>query len=162
MDIKNMYCNIDRLEEHMPELSPPDAMYIRELCKGLRKFTKLNEVNAKPRELCGIIDNLRMMVKIFLILGTFRRWGSLTLGELAYGFKDPLLQKAWEIFHNEFSAKGFMTNSAWLHNLTDGYFIGGSFPMAQAIEKCYLGLGGKINYKSVVSKIIARPTHLFS
>jgi phytoene dehydrogenase-like protein len=152
--IFNMYCNIDRLEEHMLELSPPDAIFIRRLCKGLRQFTKFNVVNAKPRELSGIIDNLRMMVKIFPILGAFRRWGNLTLEELASRFSDPLLQKAWKIFHNEFSAMGFMTNLAWLHNQTAGYLIGGSLQMAQAIEKRYLGLGGKIIYKSAVSKII--------
>ena len=37
-----------------------------------------------------------------------------------------------------------------------GYPIGGSLPLAQAIETRYLGLGGSIRYKSKVESIITR------
>jgi phytoene dehydrogenase-like protein len=42
----------------------------------------------------------------------------------------------------------------WQHTKEAGYPIGGSLPFAQAIEKRYLQLGGRINYKKPVSKIL--------
>jgi len=41
----------------------------------------------------------------------------------------------------------------WMHKRSAGYPVGGSLEFARQVEKRYLALGGRINYKSKVAKI---------
>jgi phytoene dehydrogenase-like protein len=43
---------------------------------------------------------------------------------------------------------------AWMHNRTAGYPIGGSLEFSRTIEKRYLALGGEMNYRAKVIKIL--------
>ena len=43
---------------------------------------------------------------------------------------------------------------AYLHNKNAGYPLGGSTPMSEALERRYLSLGGKVNYKKRAEKIL--------
>jgi len=43
---------------------------------------------------------------------------------------------------------------AWMHKKSAGFPIGGSLEFSRAIERRYLDLGGKIHYRSPVSKIL--------
>jgi len=149
-----LYCNIDRLEEHMLELAPEDAKHIRQFAGSLRRFAKFDIIGAKPPELAGWFDKLRAMVRILPVINEFRTWGRMTAGAMAAKFQNPLLRNALVTFHEEFSSIALLFTLAWLHNKNAGYLIGGSMPLARAVEKRYLGLGGKINYRSRVARIL--------
>lgn len=55
------YANLDRLEQHMKELSPADARVIEELCNAARLFTRYEMPIDKPMELMGPLDMLKML-----------------------------------------------------------------------------------------------------
>ena len=150
----NMYCDIDRLEAEMLRVSPGDAKHIRSLCTGLRGFTKFNLVREKPPQVSSILDNAKMMARMTPSLPAVVKWSRLTLGEVSAGFENPLLRHAWSYWHDEMSAMAFMTNLAWFNNKTAGYLEGGSMSLARAIESRLLGLGGKVRYRSRVSRVI--------
>ncbi len=54
----------------------------------------------------------------------------------------------------EMTAMGLLFTLAMLHNKGAGYTMGGSLPMALAVEKRYCSLGGEIHYDARVSKIL--------
>ncbi len=149
-----IWCDINRLEQEMLGLSPVDAPFIKEFCKGMRQLTKFNIVPEKPPELSNIIDKVRTVTGVLPVMGAFGRWGRLTIADVAARFKDPLLRRAWGASYSEFSAVAYMMMLAWMHTKSAGYTIGGSLPLARAVEKRYAGLGGSISYKSEVAKII--------
>ena len=70
-------------------------------------------------------------------------------------FKDPMLREAFrEMWVPEFSMLFMLFTFAYLHNKNAGYPIGGSMPMSEALESRFKELGGKLNYRSRVAKIL--------
>ncbi len=149
------YTDIKRLEQHMKEISPEDTKLIEEFIGGIHTFTRFKMPANKAPELYGPWDTLKM---IFTMLPNWRqlsKWVSLSMRDFADRFQNPLLRQALlTMWPPEFPSMFMMMTIAWMHMKTAGYPIGGSRPFAQAIEKRYLDLGGKVNYKSRVTKIL--------
>jgi phytoene dehydrogenase-like protein len=149
-----MYSNADRLEQHMLELAPEDATPIREFCQAVRRFSRFNMLPGKPSEISSVFDKIKMFVKILPFLGIFRRWSKLTVADISSKFKSPLLREALKLWGDQFAGLGLLVTLGWLHHKVAGYVIGGSMPLARAVEKRFLDLGGNIIYKSRVEKIL--------
>ena len=151
----NLYCNIDRLEQHMKELAAEDSRVISECAKAMRRLTRLDMPVGKPPELYGPVDGMKLMLKMLPYLGDFRKWGKMTMVDLGMRFKNPLLREAWQqIWFPEFSSIFMLMTIGFMHQKKAGYVIGGSMELSRAIEKRYLNLGGEIRYKSKVTKIL--------
>jgi phytoene dehydrogenase-like protein len=91
--------------------------------------------------------------------GIFRKWGNKTIGDVTQQFKNPFMREAFPHIFNlenppEFPILAVMKTLAWMNQRTGGYPVGGSLELARTIEKRYLSLGGKVNYRSKVVKII--------
>jgi phytoene dehydrogenase-like protein len=152
--IIDMYTDIDRLEEHLLEVAPEDEEAIKEVTAAMRRFTKLDMSEGKAPELSNFFDRIKMVFTMLPFFGGFRKWGRMTIDELAQRFKNPLLRSAWKVLPSGMSAMAIIIVMAGFDQKTQGYPIGGSLPFAQAIEKRYLSLGGKVHYKSRVTKIL--------
>jgi len=150
-----LYTNIDRLEEHMKELSPNDAGTIEELTKTLRKFTRFSGAGDIFEEK-GALAKVGIGVRMVPFLGKLRKYSKVTVEEFAQGFKDPFLKKSFENCFGfpYFPMMGLLMTIAWMHNRDAGYPVGGSLEFSKRIEKRYLELGGEIKYQSPVQKII--------
>jgi phytoene dehydrogenase-like protein len=57
-------------------------------------------------------------------------------------------------FVPDFPMSFMLMTFAWMHNRTAGYPLGGSLAFSRAIEKRYLSLGGEMNYKARVAKVL--------
>ncbi len=86
-----LYADPDRLERHMKELSPADAVPSEEFCGYIRKFADFKIPAGKPAELMGFLDGMKMMIGILPFMKLFGELLSLTLDNFAARFKDPLL-----------------------------------------------------------------------
>jgi len=151
----DIYTDIDRLEEHLLEVAPEDTEAIKEATRSMRHLTRLDMAPGKAPELSNAFDGMKMLLKMLPFFGEFRKWGSMTMGEFAERFQNPLLRATWRDFlPSEMSATGLMLTMAGYHLKMQGYPIGGSLMFAQAIEKRYLSLGGTVNYKSRVARIL--------
>lgn len=85
----------------------------------------------------------------------FKQWMKTSTAEFSDRFKDPLLRNAMkEIWMPEFSMLFMLFTFAYLNKKNAGYPPGGSTPMSETLAERYLKLGGKINYKSRIEKII--------
>lgn len=150
----NIYSDADRLEAHLLELAPEDRKPIRELCSAVRAFAKVDP----PAELDSFAKIFRAAASVpgmLAALPYFPKWSKLTMQDLANKFSNPFLRKSFaEMWFPSMSAMGLLFTLAMLHNRGAGYPLGGSLPMAKAVEKRYCDLGGEIYYNSRVEKIL--------
>ena len=155
-----VYCDINRLGQHMMELAPEDKDVIEEFTNGIRKMIRFHIPWEKASDLFGPFDVLKLMKMMFPFFGFFRIWGNITIQDVAQRFKNPFMREAFPYIFNlenppEFPIIAVMKVFAWMNQKTTGYPIGGSLELARVIEERYLALGGKIHYKSRVVKILA-------
>jgi phytoene dehydrogenase-like protein len=151
-----VYNNIDRLEQHMKELAPEDAGVIEELCSTARVLVGIEMPAGKPREIMGLGDMLKA-TKALPALKTMQKYGKVTIQEFAARFTDPFLREAFpEVMGNmpDMSMSGILMALAYGDGQNAGYPVGGSLEFSRAIERRYLGLGGEIEYKARVEKIL--------
>lgn len=127
-----LYCDIDKLEEHMLELSPEDSMLIKEFTNAVRNFS----FGRKP----ATTENNNSFSKM-------------SLNEFAMQFKDPFLREVLPLMGN----KEFMIMTLAVYNNKDAVWpVGGSLEFARGIEKRFLALGGRIQYNAKVDEIIVK------
>jgi phytoene dehydrogenase-like protein len=151
------YNDIDKLEKELLDKAPEDRVVIMEYITSARKFSKMNMPLGKPMELFTLADAFEALVKMGPYLGRLRKWSKVSIVDFAARFKNPFLRKTMEnLFVPEMGVVFAMITTAWMHNKTAGYPIGGSLKFARLIEKRYLELGGKIHYNNRISKILTR------
>jgi len=151
-----VYTDLERLEQHMKELSPADAGVIEELCNAARLYTRYEMPVEKPMELMGLLDMLKML-KMMRMIRTMRKYGKVSTQEYASRFSDPFLREVLPFILDDmtgFTMTGVLNCLANLHRHNAGWPMGGSLEFARSIERRYLGLGGEIHYKSRVAKIL--------
>ena len=152
--------DLDRLETELCELSPADADLIKKLLKDTRRLAAVDlPVGLPPRELMGIRHTLRVGPRMLPWALVARRWGKLSVGELAGRFQSPLVRDAIRsLIPAPMGAMALLATWAWLHAGAAGYPLGGSLPMAQNLERRYQELGGEIRYDSRVTRILTQRT----
>jgi phytoene dehydrogenase-like protein len=153
----SLYADLERLENHMKELAPEDSDLIKDFIKGIKKLIGFDMPVDKAPELTTIFDKAKMVYGIIPYLGFMRKWGKMTVGQFANRFRSSFMR---EVFLApvgdlvDFPILAVMMPLAWLTQKTAGYPLGGSFELSKTMEKRYLALGGKVNYKSRVVKIL--------
>lgn len=151
-----VFCDVDKLEKHMLELSPEDADNIRLICRLARRFTRFQMPIGKAFELYNIFDIIPLMIKMMPFRKDLNFCNSITIGEFAARFKDPFLRETLPkiLSIEDYTLFALVSTLALLHMKAGGFPEGGSLEFAKAIEKRYLNLGGKISFKQKVIKII--------
>jgi phytoene dehydrogenase-like protein len=149
------YTDVDRLEKHLLEFSPQDEKPIKMFTSGIRKIIPFDSPSKHDSPLVRLKKQIRN-ASIFVLNGKFmKEWMQLTSQEFAKQFKDPLLGEAFmQMWIPEFSMLFMLFTFAYLHNRNAGYPIGGSKPLAMALESKYKELGGIIHYKKRVKTIL--------
>jgi len=150
-----LYCNADKLEAHMKELSPEDSETTELFCRLIRRFTKFTMPMGKAFELFNILDVVKMIVRMMPFRKDMDFSTQTTLGEFAERFKSPFLREVLPIaFPAEYSLFVLVITLSLLHNRAGGVPEGGSLEFAKAIEKRFLNLGGSVFYRQRVVKIL--------
>jgi phytoene dehydrogenase-like protein len=149
------HADVDKLRDHLLELSPQDEKTIRDFIKGIRMCIGFDFPSAHDPFLVRLRKQVSATFRFIRYGRQFREWANVTGESFAARFKDPLLSGAFtEIWIPQFSILFMLFTFAYLHNRNAGYPIGGSKPMSQALEVRYRELGGVIHYNSRVSKIL--------
>ena len=149
------YADVNRLEKHLLEFSPQDSEPIKEFIFGIRMCLPFDQPSKKVPVLQRLGKKLRLGITFVAYGRNIQKWMKITARDFADRFTDPLLREALkEMWIPEFSMFFMLFTFAYLHNRNAGYPIGGSMPMSKALADRYLKLGGEINYKKRVEKII--------
>jgi phytoene dehydrogenase-like protein len=149
------YTDLNRLEKHLLGFSPEDAVPIRDFIAGVKMCLPFDNPSIKAPLGRKLKNGLQMGASFLLNGKRWKRWMNTTAEEFAARFKDPLLAMAFrQIWLPEFSMFFMLFTFAYLHNKNAGYPLGGSMPMSEAMANRYISLGGKLEYKSKVEKIL--------
>ena len=153
------YNDPDRLEAHLLELSPADARPIRAFCRDLRRFIGINLYPfltppplQSPREKLAM---LRTVLPSFVLLW---RTAVTRMETFCARFQDPLLRRAFPFIffqdHEVFPLLPYLFNMASAYHLNAGFPQGGSLGLARSVEERYLGLGGRVDYRARVERVL--------
>jgi len=149
-----VFTDIDRLEQEMLEKSPADEGLIRSFTGAARRFVGFHLPIEKAPEVFGPMDGLKMIFGLLPFMRQLKKWSSISIQQYADRCSDPLLKRTFEsMFIPETNMLFLIMTIVWMHKKSAGFPIGGSLEFARQIEKRYLELGGKINYKSRVARI---------
>jgi phytoene dehydrogenase-like protein len=152
------YCDIDKLEKHMKELSAADSEQIDLLCGLIRKFSKFKSPMDKAYELYNFFDILKMIWSMRSGMKVFKYSSEITIDEFARKFNDPFLQEVLPLTLGDknMSLLALVATMALLHTKAGGFPEGGSLRFARSIEKRATDLGCNIFYGRRVEKILVR------
>ena len=151
-----VYCDIDRLEQHIKELAPGDSQVIEELTGAVRTCAKYDLPVDKAPELYGTADGTLFLIRMFPFLKIMSKWKKISLQDYSKRFSDPFLREAFAHVCDlpDFPAACLIMMLAWMHRKSAGYPEGGSLEFSRCIERRYLDLGGESHYRSPVTEII--------
>jgi len=151
----SMYCDVDRLEEELLRVAPEDKKTSRKLIRGIRAFIAATRAQDRMQMYGGPARVFRL---IFTVLPRFLPlipWLRTTVGQVGNRFTNQLLRSAFANFWPPgFPAAALLMTLAWASEKNAGYAIGGSLPIARAMEKRLLGLGGRVEYGRCVDKVL--------
>lgn len=149
------YTNANRLEKHFLDIAPEDKKQIKELCGIMRVVSKFGMPIEKPMDMMTAGDGLRMAAKNMGVMMKVMKYGKMTMAELMKDFKNPLLKRAiFALFSEEYSCMAFISTLGGMNDGDCGYPEGGSRAFSKRMEQRYLGLGGKIFYRSKAEKVL--------
>lgn len=147
-----VYADPARLEKHMLELAPEDAVPIKEFTRGIRLLMNMDlPVGSNP--FVWLWAGLLMLP----CLGVLKKYGGISVREFSEQFKNQFLREVLQSMFDSMSdcpAVTLIMPIAWMAKKDAGHPIGGSLKFARTIEKRFLELGGEIYYKKKVKKII--------
>ena len=152
------YCNVDRLEKHMKELSPDDAETTELFCRLIRKFTNFEAPLEKAFELYNFPDYIRLMWQMLPYMKDLSFCTRLTIGDFATRFKDSFLREVFPMIIDAADMSFFVlvTTMALLNIKAGGFPEGGSLAFARSIEQRVISLGGGVFYGKSVEKILVK------
>jgi len=149
-----LYCDADRLEDHLLKIAPEDRGAIRELTGAIRRASTFTMPVDKPEELYGIFDMVKM-ARMLPMMGFMKKWSRVTSGDFIARLQNTFLREALTLaFGLDAPMVMFLMMLGWQHSKSAGYVIGGALPLARSIEKRYLDLGGEVHYGARVEKIL--------
>jgi phytoene dehydrogenase-like protein len=153
-----VYCDPDRLQVHMTDISPEDAKLIEGFCDGVRQFANfdMSAMYKIPKAIMSSLDWAEYGRKMMPFVPALARWATQSTRQFGNKFQNPFLREAvaqmfsWE----EAPLMMGMMLLAYMHTGNAGFPVGASLEFARAVEQRFLDLGGVIHYKSQVEKIL--------
>lgn len=148
----NLYTDVNRLEQHMLELSPADEKLTRSFISAVRKCSAFNP---PVQDMMGPAS-FKALIAMAPYLYPFWKWSKVSIQDFSGRLQDPFLSRALLASFDlpDFSMIFIILTLAWMNTRSAGYPIGGSLEFSRAIEQRFLKLGGKIHYRSRVEKIL--------
>lgn len=148
-----VYTDVDRLEGHMKDLAPGDVAVIEEMCNAVRSVGVLDIPLDVPGQAPAEAAPDPNLLAFLEVMG---KYGVVPLPAFAQRFSDPFLRWALpKVFDlPDMPTSGCLMTLAWMHRRDAGYPVGGSLEFSRNIERRYVGLGGRVHYKSRVEEIL--------
>ena len=152
-----LYTNVDKLEAYLLDLAPEDKSLIKSMVRLIRVMQKY--------EMPPLIDNipqlqpLRKKMELITYLPfilQMLKWRNVTNYSFARKLKNPFLKEAFELLYggDEINLLVMTMPLSFYDKKSAGYPIGGSARFAKRIADKYESLGGKIQYRKEIKKII--------
>jgi phytoene dehydrogenase-like protein len=145
-----VWTDLERLEQHLKQLSPADAKVIEEYVGAARRMRAV-EFLALPA--AGTLDFAKILPHLPLLF----KWMPVTLEQVAARFQDPFLRRVFPMLQYDFANIPAGVNLAFLAGCSMkqlGWPVGGALALAHSIERRYVELGGQIHFNARVAKVL--------
>jgi phytoene dehydrogenase-like protein len=150
--------DLDRLEKDWKALAPEDVKRIGDFVGGARTFARYDVPIETAPELMGPGDKVKLLLTRFPLLRAVRKWKKVSIKDFAASFKNPLVRdslRVWGTIYSDDLPVAFLAAIlAWGHKKSCGFPEGGALKMARAVESRLVELGGEVQYRSRVAKIL--------
>ncbi|MEW5725652.1 MAG: NAD(P)/FAD-dependent oxidoreductase [Thermodesulfobacteriota bacterium] len=149
--------DLDRLAADLKALSPADAGFIDDLLTGARVFRDLDlsASLARPAEMIGTLDNLKMMITGRKALKYWFGRYAQPMERAVRGLASPFL---CEVLQNLFLPSAPVVFVQMILGMLAGgnlaLRLDGSAGFARALEDSFTGLGGRVTYQATVEEIL--------
>jgi phytoene dehydrogenase-like protein len=149
-----------RLEEQLLAISPGNGRRIHEFVRLFGGKSVVGLIGLDAPGTSGRLKSLKMLFGLLPLLGTFRKYGKMTLREFADKFQDPFLREAipFTVDHPGWPMPGYpmMGMAGFITSgLTEaGVPIGGSHQVVNDIVDRFEHLGGKVRCRSKVKELV--------
>ena len=141
-----VYADPEKLRKEMLRLAPEDEEVIGQIIKDVRKFMRLKV----PLDV-----GLSNIISALSFVRAFKKY-SMPARELSSRFSNQTMRELFDLaftWHDQMTA--FLLYLLGRAGSGDaGYPLGGSLPIAFALEQRYISLGGEVRYKTRVSKVL--------
>lgn len=146
------FTELDKLDRHLKSIAPEDIRPIDDLMTAARRFISADFFALQ-------LGGFRKSIKLLSRLPAVNRWSKVKLGEFARRFRNPFLRRAflhvmYDIPGAEVPMLALLLFMSGFENGDLGWPVGGSLAFSRRIEKRFKELGGVVNYKSRVEKIL--------
>lgn len=140
----HLYRDLDRLRESWIELSPGDRGSIEEFCRDIQQLHSFTFPVGKPMDLMGFREKIRFMLSMRDVDHIMRKYGKMTVADLAERFRHPALRNAIASFlpEGDFSAASIMFPLGTFTGGQSSIPIGGSKGLTMRMADRYRSLGG--------------------
>ena len=152
-----VYTDIDRLEAHLLENFPVDAVPIGEFARALRSCARLHIPFRAEQGLAGLMADARMGASSLRSLPTMLKYGRLTLRRFNDRLQDPFCR---QVFDNLVHFGGpdvplltVLLPIAYAHRRMTGIPRDGWLAFGRAVERRFLEFGGEIRYGARVERL---------
>jgi phytoene dehydrogenase-like protein len=146
------FTKLDRLEAHLKSIAPEDSRVIDDLISAARKFMGADFFAMQ-------LGGFWRTVKMFSRLPAVNKWSEVKMGEFSQRFQNPFLRRAfchvmYDIPGAEVPMMALLLFMAGFENGDLGWPKGGSLAFSKRVEKRLKELGGVVNYRCEVEKVI--------
>jgi phytoene dehydrogenase-like protein len=146
-----IYCDADKFEKYLVGIAPEDKEPIHEFTEAIRIMSKYSSPMEKPPELYGP-DDFAKLAQLKPMQELTQKWGGISGPAFAERLKNPILKQVFADIQMPLTM--IIMVLAYQHGKMAGYVLGGALAFVKPIEKRYIDLGGEVNYKSRVAKIL--------
>lgn len=152
-----IYCDLDRLEEHLIGLAPEDRKVLATMFEAARAFSCATWPLDKPHELYKVWQMPLMFFKMMPLFKIMGRYSRVSVREYLQELKNPVVKKVLSLVIPEgYSMTSLLSTLACFHNRDSGFPQGGSLKFAHSIANRFLEVGGKIHYGCRVKEVVIK------
>lgn len=150
-----LWHDLDRTERELVALSPADAGEVRKLIEHVR-YAQCCDIPAdKPMDMMGLLDYLKLGMRMRSMPKVMKAYGNLSVGELAQRFESPLLQMLiGDYMPKEYAAYALIVSYATMASGNGQVPLGGSRAMAQRMVGRLEELGGRLHLGCAVQRVL--------
>lgn len=154
----SFYCDPDKLEKHLLQISPEDENEIKWLCRDIKSFMKcevpvMDIKGVKTRHKSKM--TFSMILKMLPAIIKMTSYDKISVEEYSNRFKHPAIKNLLSnIVGKDLKASALFFTLGCMASGDGGYVEGGSLAMTKNMAKRFIDLGGEIKYLSTVEKVV--------
>ncbi len=152
-----LFRNADKLEKHLLSIAPEDSKPIRRLCGDIHRFGNLTMPlgHVKGLKATQKAPSGLAALKLLPMLPHLAALGKINCEEYARRFSHEGIQSALRAcMIDEYYATALVMTLASMSAGDGGFPEGGSLPFVERMTKRFASLGGTIQYKAVVDRVL--------